>query len=79
MLSKTDMENMLLEKFTYSNAIALSVKLGIWEASLDRYIDSIDYLSNDLKSGKKIRLIIFKIDINNSKVFLNKTLLQNIT
>lgn len=58
MLSKTNIHNMLLEKYTYSNAMALSVKLGIWEASLDRYIDSIDYLTNDLKRGNKIRLIM---------------------
>ena len=34
-----------LEKYTFSNAMAMSVKLGIWEASLDRYIDDIEYVS----------------------------------
>lgn len=34
-----------LEKYTFSNALAMSVKLGIWEASLDKYIDNIEYVS----------------------------------
>jgi uncharacterized Rmd1/YagE family protein len=28
--------------------------LGIWEASLDRYIDSIEFITEDLKKGRKI-------------------------
>ncbi|XP_026467974.1 required for meiotic nuclear division protein 1 homolog [Ctenocephalides felis] len=55
-LSNSNPEESLLEKYTYSNAMALSVKLGIWEASLDQYIGSIDHLTWDLKRGKKIRL-----------------------
>lgn len=45
-----------LEKYSFSNAIALSVKLSIWEASLDRYIENIAYITQDMKEGKKIRL-----------------------
>lgn len=45
-----------LEKYTYSNALSLSVKLGIWEATLDRYIDSMAYITEDLKQGKKIQI-----------------------
>ncbi|KAI2804359.1 hypothetical protein BLOT_003341 [Blomia tropicalis] len=45
-----------LEKFAFSNAIALSVKLSIWEANLDRYIDSIAYITQDMKEGRKIKL-----------------------
>lgn len=52
-LTKED-EN--LNKYTFSNAMAQSVKLGIWEASLDRYIDSIEFVTEDLKVGKKIRM-----------------------
>ncbi|KAK3861339.1 hypothetical protein Pcinc_044504 [Petrolisthes cinctipes] len=41
-----------LEKYTFSNALAMSVKLGIWEASLDKYIDNIEYVSEELsKTG----------------------------
>lgn len=45
-----------LDKFAFSNAIALSVKLSIWEANLDRYIDSIEYITQDMKEGRKIKL-----------------------
>ncbi|OTF81853.1 DUF155 domain containing protein [Euroglyphus maynei] len=45
-----------MDKFAFSNAIALSVKLSIWEANLDRYIDSIGYITQDMKEGRKIRL-----------------------
>ncbi|XP_029719236.1 required for meiotic nuclear division protein 1 homolog [Aedes albopictus] len=45
-----------LEKYTFSNAMSLSVKLGIWEASLERYIESMAYVTDDLKKGNKITI-----------------------
>ncbi|KAG5886283.1 hypothetical protein JTB14_001502 [Gonioctena quinquepunctata] len=45
-----------LEKYTFSNAMMLSVKLGVWEASLEKYIDEIEFVTEDLKRGKKIRM-----------------------
>ncbi|XP_026297982.1 glutathione synthetase isoform X2 [Apis mellifera] len=45
-----------VDKYTFSNAIAQSVKLGIWEASLDNYIDSIEFVTEDLKAGKKLKM-----------------------
>ena len=33
-----------LEKYAFSNALAKSVKLAIWEASLDRYVDSVEFV-----------------------------------
>lgn len=33
-----------LDKYTFSNVMALSVKLGVWEASLNRYVDSIEFV-----------------------------------
>ena len=45
-----------LEKYTFSNALGLSVKLSIWEASLERYVDSIEWLLQDLKDGKKLKM-----------------------
>lgn len=48
--------NVALEKYTFSNAMSASVKLGIWEASLDRYVDSMAYVTEDLKRGTKIKM-----------------------
>ncbi|XP_064546634.1 required for meiotic nuclear division protein 1 homolog [Drosophila montana] len=50
-----DSDNFLY-KYTFSNAIAQSIKLGIWEATLDRYIDSMEYLTEDLKRGRRLRI-----------------------
>lgn len=49
-------EDSYLEKYTFSNAMSLSVKLGIWEASLDKYIDSIAFVTDNLKRGTKIKI-----------------------
>ncbi|KAK0182999.1 hypothetical protein PV327_001078 [Microctonus hyperodae] len=45
-----------LDKYAFSNALSQSVKLSIWEASLDQYIDSIEFVTEDLKAGKKIKM-----------------------
>ncbi|XP_029164516.1 required for meiotic nuclear division protein 1 homolog [Nylanderia fulva] len=45
-----------LDKYTFSNAMAQSVKLGIWEASLNRYVDSIEFVTEDLKAGRKLQM-----------------------
>ncbi|GAB0094805.1 required for meiotic nuclear division protein 1 homolog [Sergentomyia squamirostris] len=52
----TKEEDSYLEKYTFSNAMSLSVKLGTWEASLDKYIDSIAFVTEDLKRGTKIKM-----------------------
>lgn len=49
-------ENSEFEKYAYSNAMGLTVKLGVWESSLDRYIDSIEFITEDLKRGTKIKM-----------------------
>ena len=56
LLSKEESASQQLEKYTFSNALALSVKLSIWEASLERYVDSIEWILQDLKEGKKISM-----------------------
>lgn len=43
-------------KYTFSNAMATSIKLGIWEATLDRYIDSMEFITDDMKKGRRIRI-----------------------
>ncbi|XP_030069767.1 required for meiotic nuclear division protein 1 homolog [Microcaecilia unicolor] len=46
----------VLEKFAFSNALCLSVKLGIWEASLDNFVESIQSIPEMLKNRKKMKL-----------------------
>jgi glutathione synthase len=45
-----------LDMFAFSNALSLSVKLAVWEALLAQYVDSIEWVLQDLKDGKKIRM-----------------------
>nr|XP_050870137.1 required for meiotic nuclear division protein 1 homolog isoform X2 [Vespula vulgaris] len=45
-----------LEKYTFSNVIAQSVKLGIWETSLGHYINTVEFVTEDLRTGKKLRM-----------------------
>ena len=45
-----------LERYAFSNAIAASVKLGAIEAQLDRIIDSIEFLSGDMKRGREVKI-----------------------
>ncbi|KAL6477693.1 hypothetical protein MHYP_G00135280 [Metynnis hypsauchen] len=54
--SEMDYEQVLLEKFAFSNALSLSVKLAIWEVSLDNFVESIQSIPETLKSGKTVKL-----------------------
>ncbi|RZC32802.1 required for meiotic nuclear division protein 1 -like, partial [Asbolus verrucosus] len=51
-----DNPEITLDKYTFSNAMVLSVKLGIWEASLEKYINTIEFVTEDLKKGSKIKI-----------------------
>ncbi|XP_072121727.1 required for meiotic nuclear division protein 1 homolog isoform X1 [Mobula birostris] len=46
----------ILEKFAFSNALSLSVKLAIWEVSLDNFVESIQFIPEMLKAGKQVKL-----------------------
>lgn len=54
-----------LDKYTFSNAMVLSVKLGVWECILECYIADVKLLTDDLKLGKTIGI--------SSKEVLKKT------
>ncbi|GAB1294889.1 Required for meiotic nuclear division protein 1 homolog [Apodemus speciosus] len=54
--SELDIDDSILEKFAFSNALCLSVKLAIWEATLDKFIESIQSIPEALKAGKKVKL-----------------------
>nr|XP_055028663.1 required for meiotic nuclear division protein 1 homolog isoform X2 [Misgurnus anguillicaudatus] len=51
-----DYEQVVLEKFAFSNALSLSVKLAIWETSLDKFVESIQSIPEMLKSGQRVKL-----------------------
>jgi len=52
----TESPSYTLAKYTVSDAIASSVKLGIWEASLEKIIDSIEHISEDLKKNANVNM-----------------------
>ncbi|KAJ8355732.1 hypothetical protein SKAU_G00185260 [Synaphobranchus kaupii] len=51
-----DQDQAVLDKFAFSNALSLSVKLAIWEVSLDNFVESIQAIPEMLKSGKRVKL-----------------------
>eukprot|EP00088_Acartia_fossae_P051217 TRINITY_DN5754_c0_g1_i4.p1 TRINITY_DN5754_c0_g1~~TRINITY_DN5754_c0_g1_i4.p1 ORF type:complete len:468 (-),score=102.94 TRINITY_DN5754_c0_g1_i4:422-1825(-) len=51
-----ELETFLMDKYTLSDAIASSVKLGAWEAALDEIIDSIEHISEDLKRNANVKM-----------------------
>ncbi|XP_041108324.1 required for meiotic nuclear division protein 1 homolog isoform X2 [Polyodon spathula] len=54
--SELEPDQAVLEKFAFSNALSLSVKLAIWEVSLDNFVESIQSIPEMLKSGKRVKL-----------------------
>lgn len=53
---KQDEASMKLDQFAFSHAVALSVKLGIWETNLEEYIESVKWITENMKDGKDIKL-----------------------
>jgi len=43
-----------LEMYAFSNGIASSVKLAIWEATLEKYVESIESMLEDIRHGRKL-------------------------
>lgn len=51
-----DSKQQLLEKYALSDAMSLSVKLGIWEKNLEEFSEQLGQLSDNLKSGKSLKI-----------------------
>ncbi|CAL8115624.1 unnamed protein product [Orchesella dallaii] len=51
----SDSPNKVLEKYAFANAMASSVKLGIWEATLEKYVEGIEHITDTLKRAEKIK------------------------
>ncbi|NWR65436.1 RMND1 protein, partial [Bucorvus abyssinicus] len=54
--SELDSNEVVLQKFAFSNALCLSVKLAIWESLLDNFVESIQSIPEILKSRRKVKL-----------------------
>ncbi|XP_003746664.1 required for meiotic nuclear division protein 1 homolog [Galendromus occidentalis] len=52
--AKVEKQADVLEMYAFSNGIALSVKLAIWEAVLEKYVDSIECMLEDIRHGRKL-------------------------
>ena len=55
-LCSKERHEMILEQYAFSHAIALSVRLAIWEQLFDNFISSISWIPNALKNGQKITI-----------------------
>ena len=64
-----DPDKHYLEKYAFSNSIAASVKLGAIEAQLDRIIDSIEFLSEDMKLGRELKVSRSEILMKTGEIF----------
>lgn len=54
--NKQELRSRLLDQFAFSHAMAMSCKLGVWECMLDTYIESVDWITENMKNGQKLRL-----------------------
>ncbi|KAK6641562.1 hypothetical protein RUM44_013275 [Polyplax serrata] len=48
--------DLIFEKYAISNAMALSVHLGTFEANFENYINAMEPVTDDLKSGRVIKM-----------------------
>lgn len=49
-------ESPSLDQYAFSNALALSVKLGTWESSLDTFSESIKFIAQEMREGRAIKM-----------------------
>lgn len=54
--SQLETDDLILEKFAFSNALCLSVKLAMWESTLDTFVESIQFIPEMLKARKRLKL-----------------------
>ncbi|BFZ04735.1 hypothetical protein BsWGS_07773 [Bradybaena similaris] len=51
-----DSQQTLLEMYAFSNALAQSVKLAMWETSFNNFVEVIENVTEDLRLGRKISM-----------------------
>ena len=48
--------DLIFEKYAFSDSISSSIKLGILESKLEVFIENIEHISEDLKNGRHFKL-----------------------
>ncbi|KAK3584295.1 hypothetical protein CHS0354_013247 [Potamilus streckersoni] len=51
-----DETSQILEKYTFSDALSQAVRLSLWEANLEQFVDSIEPVTEDLRDGRKVKI-----------------------
>ncbi|CAL1543918.1 unnamed protein product [Lymnaea stagnalis] len=67
--SDPDNQHRLLEIYTFSNALSQSVKLAIWENSLNKFVTSIERVTEELRHGHKISMTRKEILMKSGELF----------
>ncbi|POI27049.1 hypothetical protein CIB84_009203, partial [Bambusicola thoracicus] len=65
--SELDTDEVVLQKFAFSNALCLSVKLAIWESLLDNFVESIQ----SIPEVRQVKLVTLQILKSRRKVKLS--------
>jgi len=65
-----------LQKYAFSNAISLSVKLAMWEAKLAHFIEDIEWVLDDMKAGKELRISRKQVRIKTGELFMLRHLIN---
>jgi len=73
---RLDVDELVFAKYAISNALAQSVKLGVWEEMLSMYIDSIQHVAEDLKMGRNPNLSQQDVLIKSGEFFALKHLIN---
>ncbi|KAL3857034.1 hypothetical protein ACJMK2_011735 [Sinanodonta woodiana] len=51
-----DETSQILEKYTFSDSLSQAVRLSLWEANLEQFVDSIEPVTEDLRAGRKVKI-----------------------
>ncbi|RWS30575.1 hypothetical protein B4U80_07583, partial [Leptotrombidium deliense] len=59
----------ILEKYTVSNVLSLSVQLAIWESLLENYVDSIKGITQDISLENRVKLTRNEVFMKTGELF----------
>uniref|UniRef100_A0A0B7A1X8 DUF155 domain-containing protein n=1 Tax=Arion vulgaris TaxID=1028688 RepID=A0A0B7A1X8_9EUPU len=64
-----DSQPILLEMYTFSNALAQSVKLAMLESSFNKFVSEIESVTEDLRRGRKISMTRRQVLMKTGELF----------